>query len=146
MDGYRCGECGSAHEGTPTAFFIPYPDVYLTVPVAERERRVELTDETCFLDGRHFMLRGDLAIPVLGRDEPLVLTLWASLSRDNMKRTIDHWEDPKRIEEPRYTGWLCNALRAFPSAAHVPLFVETRPVGQRPALIVQPGDFGLGRA
>ena len=46
--GFRCEECGAIHRGSPS-FGFDRPSLYYDVPEPERDARIMLTRDTCFI-------------------------------------------------------------------------------------------------
>lgn len=44
-----------------------------------------------------FFVRGNVEIPVLDDNGPLVLTVWVSLSKTSFVRAADLWNDERRV-------------------------------------------------
>jgi len=142
-DGYICATCGKRHPGPPMEFGSDAPAPYYAIPEAERDSRCDLNSDLCVIDEEHFFIRGCLEIPVLDGNGPFVWGVWCSLSRENFKRTIAIWEVGGRESEPPHFGWLCTVLPLYPSTLHLKTQVHTRPVGERPAIELEPTDHPL---
>ena len=95
------------------------------------------------MDGKDFFVKGNLEIHIHGRDNPFVWTVWTSLSRENFKRMLDHWDDPEREKEPPYFGWLSTILPTYPDTLNLKTHVHTRAVGLRPFVELEPTDHPL---
>jgi len=67
--GFECVRCGEYHVGMPS-FGWDYPVQYLLISEQERDRRVELSSDTCIIDDQRFFVRGCLEIPVHAHEEP----------------------------------------------------------------------------
>lgn len=146
MTSYVCRSCGERHDGRPTAFAYPLPDVVHAVPADQRAARVEDSGELCVLDGRHSFIRGNLDVAVTGSEEFVRWTVWSTLSRANFERSCALWETKGREAEPAYFGWLSNGLPGYPPTLNLPLEVRTGPVGVRPTLRVRDdADHPLAR-
>jgi hypothetical protein len=72
---YICKCCGTTYDEIPLCFGNEYPDYYFSVPIEERETRVELTESLCVIDD-HFFHRGRLIIPILDFHEDLIFNVW----------------------------------------------------------------------
>ena len=87
-EGYICGTCGKFHAELPMEFAVPTLHCFsYSIPDNERESRCNLTSDLCNVD-EHFFIRGCLEIPVLDGNGPFVWGVWASLSKENFKRTV----------------------------------------------------------
>ncbi len=141
--GFICKTCGEYHPELPMEFGFDVPFLYDTVPADERDRRCDLTEDLCVIDEEHFFVRGCLEIPVVDGNGPFVWGVWASLSNENFKRTVDRWETHGRESEPPYFGWLSTRLPFYPETMNLKTHVHTRPVGQRPVIELEPTDHPL---
>lgn len=112
-------------------------------PEPERESRSTLTGDYCIIDDEEFYVRGCLEIPVLGREEPLLWGVWVSLSRANFEREQQLANDPKRLDEPPYFGWLSSRIPICPDTALLKTNVQTQAVGQRPRIELHASDHPL---
>ena len=101
---YTCRSCGESHGDLPPSLGFDAPEAWLAVPEAERERRGEISSDTCVLDGEHFFILGRLEIPVLGGPGPFVWNAWSTLSRANFERALDLWQKLGRESEPPRFG------------------------------------------
>ena len=146
MTSYVCRSCGETHDGRPTAFRYPLPDVVHAIPTEGRAARVQESGELCVLDGRHWFILGNLDVPVSGSEEFVRWTVWSTLSRENFERACSLWEAEGREAEPPYFGWLSNDIPGYPSTLNLPLEVRTGAVGVRPILHIRDdADHPLAR-
>ncbi len=104
------------YDEVPLCFGSDYPDYYYSVPADEREERIEMKESLCVVDERHFFHRGRLTIPINDYKEDLIFNVWTSISEDNFGLRMDLWEDPTRINQEPYFGWL---------QTHVPTYGDT---------------------
>lgn len=141
--GFQCTSCGQWHEDVPLAF-------HMTAPVGwsddYRDRPgYELTPDLCVIGGNEFYIHGRIEIPIRDSDDIFVWGAWSSLSQKDFELVLDAWdEDGREDRTPPLPGWLGNNLPSYetPTAA-LALGVHTRPVGQRPALVLDPTDHPL---
>ena len=91
-------------------------------------------------DATHYFLRGELPIPIIDSDiEVFAWAVWVSLSDANMKKTVQHWEDPDRATLPPMFGWLCNWLAPYdPPTTNLAVNVHTRAPGLAPLFQLDP--------
>ena len=59
---FKCDCCGTEYNEMPLCFGSEYPDYYFSVPIEEREKRIELKESLCVVDEKHFFHRGRLRI------------------------------------------------------------------------------------
>lgn len=108
-----------------------------------------LSEDFCVLEGRDFLVRAVLAIPVIGLQGDFGFGCWTSLSRANFAKYVDGFDTGEHGgehgEEGPWSGWLCNRLTGFieqPTA----VWVEPRLGGQRPLLWIQQDGHPLAVA
>ena len=126
-------------------FGAEYPDYYFSVPPEERATRVEYLDDLCVVDEKHFFIRARIEIPVIDSDEVFCWDVWTSLSEKNFLRTNELWNDPERVNELAYFGWLQTVLPGYPSTLSLKTMVHTQPIGQIPLVEVGEEDHPLTR-
>ena len=137
---FECAECGKMHEEIPM-FGWDFPAQYLTVPEAERARRVSLAESTCVIDDEWFFIRGCIEIPVRGYREPLSYNVWLSVSRDNFAR----FSAVRSVHAAgdSYFGWLCTAIPGYPDTQLLKTLVRVRSAPQRPSVQLEASDHPL---
>lgn len=143
MDSWVCSTCGQSHEGVPTGYGYDAPWTWYTVAEEERARRCSLNADYCVIDNADFFVRGCLEIPIIGRDEPFIWGVWVSLSKSNFEREQSLVNNPERIHEPSYFGWLSSRIEVYPDTAALKTNVHTRAVGTRPYIELQQTDHPL---
>lgn len=117
-------------------FGSEFPDYYFSVPPAERAKRVELTSDLCVVDEEHFFIRARIEIPVEGSLEPFCWNVWTSLSETNFIRANEVWNEPDRVNEPPYFGWLQTVIPGYADTLNIRTLVHTQPVGTIPRVEV----------
>lgn len=143
-DSYLCGSCGQIHPGLAFAFAVDAPLAWEQLAKADLGDDSVLDDELCIINGEHHFIRGLLEIPVIDVDTVFAWNVWSSLSPENFQRAIDVWDSPDRASEPPYFGWLSTDLAVvYPTTLNLALNVQTREIGQRPFLEVEPTDHPL---
>jgi hypothetical protein len=139
---FVCSCCGTRH-GMPYAFAfdkpLPWSESLLSDPTSS------ITPDLCVIEGRDFFVRGVVRIPILDGPEPsFEWGVWASLSENSYRRTVELEHSPLGQEEPPYFGWLCNELAPFyPSTLGLKTHVHTQAIGLRPLIEVEPTDHPL---
>jgi hypothetical protein len=91
----------------------------------------------------NYFIRGVLYIPIVDSDERFGYGVWSSLSEESFGRIYDLWDDPKRVEEPPYFGWLSNSITGYPDTLNLPLDVVVEQIDKRPSLVLHDGDHPL---
>lgn len=103
-------------------------------------------EEQAFLHGPNgeegWFLRGNIEIPI-DDGGTLVFTVWVSLSQEKFERAGALWDDPARVQEPPYFGWLSVSCPATPSTHNLKTNVHFRAPGQRPLIELEPTDHPL---
>jgi hypothetical protein len=138
---FECATCGKMHDEIPI-FAWDYPAQYLTIPEADRARRVALSDSTCVIDDEWFFIRGSIEIPVRGYREPLSYSVWLSVSRDSFGRFAAIPADPPTNHES-YFGWLCTAIPGYPDTQLLKTVVHVRTSLLRPCVQLEASDHPL---
>ncbi|WP_295674972.1 DUF2199 domain-containing protein [uncultured Mucilaginibacter sp.] len=109
---FTCDCCGKTYNEMPLCFGSKYPEYYFSIPEDEREQRVELAESLCVID-EHFFHRGRITIPIDDHDEDLVFNVWTTISQQNFELRNDLWNDPERVNQPPYFGWLQTAVPTY---------------------------------
>ena len=139
---FKCASCGDWHEGMPS-FGSDAPLYYYTIPEAGRDKRCELTSDTCIVDGEHFFARGCIEIPVHDVDEPFVWGAWVSLSRQSFEEFTSLLNRRKRSQHGPYFGWLSATFKIYPDAENLKTRLHLRDDGIRPYIELEPTDHPL---
>ena len=84
-------------------------------------------------------------MPIEDHEEPFVYGVWSSLSEASFRRVVELWDDPARIEEDPYFGWLSNSIPGYPETVNLPLSVITGSLELRPSFLLHDGDHPLIR-
>ncbi len=119
------------------------PFSYEIIASEERESRTLLSSDQCVIDDQYFFIRGSIEIPVIDSAEPFSWSVWVSLSEKNFCRAQELWNDPGRVKEPPYFGWLNTQLPVYPDTLSLKTLAHTRPVGIRPLIELEPTDHPL---
>lgn len=137
---YRCVTCGKFHEDFPD-LGIDKPDPWWEIAEEERGSRVELTSDTCIIDGEHHFIRGVIAIPVHEQPEPFGFGVWASQKRENYFEYVKH---PDSADIGPFFGWLCTRLACYAEdTLHLKTMARFRGGGLRPSIELEPTDHPL---
>jgi hypothetical protein len=141
---YRCATCGKSHSELPLSFAADFPDIYANMTGDERDVRATIGSDQCIIDQEWFFIRGCLEIPIIGRDEPFLWGLWASVREDVFDQISDCWEQHGR--ENLYgplKGRLGNSLKVYPETLNLKLTILIQSVGTRPLFIVEDPEHPL---
>jgi hypothetical protein len=140
---WTCSRCGSEHEGVPLDWAYDRP-IYWD---GRRNDGDWLSEDLCTwtddVGQRAYFIRGVLYVPVPETGETLGYGVWSSLSEKSFSRVYELWDDPARVEEPPYFGWLSNSLPGYPETLNLPLDVVTEQIDKRPSLVLHEGDHPL---
>ena len=142
---WKCSQCGETHDDLPLCYGAESPDVYVSIPEAERSARTELNSDLCIIDQQYYFVLGRVCIPIHGYPDPFVWLVWVSLSQPNFERSLALWETPGRESEPPYFGWLSTQLPVYPSTLNLQTSVHTMPLGERPTIIVRDAEHPLAQ-
>jgi hypothetical protein len=133
--GFVCGVCGQRHE-LPLSYSVKVPLAAGAIPVEELDTRLVITPDQCVIDGRDFYLRGRIAVPVIGLEEPFIWGVWVEVSPVHFVRSNELWAVEGRELEPGFPGWLNTQLPVFGDTFNLEVRVQTQVVGRRPHFTV----------
>ncbi|WP_434447981.1 DUF2199 domain-containing protein [Lentzea sp. E54] len=140
--GFTCTCCGQVHEGLPFAYSMHAP-VYWSPEIAENPANL-LGEEQCVIDDEHFFVRGQILLPVRDADDDFAWGVWVSLSPANFSRMAEVFDDPARVNEPPYFGWLSTVLPGYePTTFNLKTNLHTQGIGVRPLIELEPTDHPL---
>ena len=131
-----CNICGKEFDNLPMYFGAEAP-WHLMVGEAEFSSRVELTNDQCVVDGKHFFVRGHIEIPVLDAKESFIFSVWSSLSEQSFHHMDTRWDNSERVNDPPYFGWLCSSISIYPDTIGLKTSVQSRAVGIVPLLTLE---------
>jgi hypothetical protein len=131
---YKCSCCGEEYDEIPLCFGSDVPDYYYSIPPEERDKRVELTESLCVVDEEHFFHRGRMIIPIKDYKEDLIWNVWTSISKENFINRNDSWNNPDRVKEGPYFGWLQTVIPTYPETLNVKTMAYEQEVGYIPEI------------
>jgi hypothetical protein len=140
---WTCQCCGKQFNNLPLDFACKAPDHWFDIPEAERATRGKLGSDVCKIDDTYIFVRGCLEIPVVGIDDNFRWGVWVSVSKQSFKRIDELWNEQAVENEPPFFGWLCNALKPYPSTLSLKTNLHLRSGGIRPSIELQPTDHPL---
>ena len=142
---WTCHTCGEEHEGLPLDWAFDRPTYW----DGGRGPDDGLSSDLCTWtddDGTlNYFIRGVLHVPIRGGDETLRYGVWSSLSEQSLGRVLELWDDPRRVHEPPYFGWLANSLPGYPQTLNLSVDVVTAELELPPAIVLHDGDHPLAR-
>lgn len=139
---FKCRTCDEWHEGLPSPAW-DHPIQYLAVPAEERPERVQLTTDTCVIDGDQFFVRANLPIHIHHSDEALTWGIWVSLSQESFERFQELFDDEGRVVGDAFFGWLCAAIPGYPDTQLLKSYIHIQPWPNRPRVELEPTDHPL---
>jgi hypothetical protein len=145
MPGFRCITCGQFHPALPLVLGARAPAPWDAIPPADRSARTQLTSDQCIIDNVHFFLLGRLELPVLDGQNPFTWLTWVSVGAHNFERASALWHSQGRESEEPYFAWVQSALPYPRSTLELKADLITKPIGQRPLVILHETDHPLYR-
>ncbi|MGC4092940.1 MAG: DUF2199 domain-containing protein [Polyangiaceae bacterium] len=138
---WTCPICKQQSAELPRCFGASAPwSAFVTD--AEFERRVILTPDLCVVDNEHFFVRGQIKIPILGDTEPLVWSVWCSLSEESHRHMTERWETILR-DGDSYFGWLASAIPVYADTLHLKTTLHVGAPGKAPLVEIQECEHPL---
>lgn len=135
---WRCATCDELHVGLmDIAAFAPDPWPHAEEREPNDAIRLDgdfLSEDFCVLDGKHFLVRAVLEIPVHGLSEKFGFGCWSTLSRENFDKYLEGFDDGAYPDWGQWTGWLCNTLETYIGTEPQSVYVYPQPDRQRPTL------------
>jgi hypothetical protein len=131
---YQCSCCGQVYDKLPLTFGNDFPEYAFSIPTEERGARVEIKESLCVVDDKHFFHRGRLTIPIIGHDQDLVFNVWTSISEDNFFKRNNLWNNPVRINEQPYFGWLQTTVPTYGNMLNLKAIAIENEVGLIPTI------------
>ena len=141
---FTCNCCGKVYNGIPLCFGNSYPDYYYSIPRDEREERIELTESLCVIDN-HFFHRGRVIIPIIDYSEDLIFNVWTTISKENFELRNDLWNEPNRIDQDPYFGWLQTIIPTYGDTLNIKTMAYEAEVGLIPYIEVIEDNHSLLR-
>ena len=137
---FRCPVCGKLHDELPDVA-ADNPDHWWDVAEEERSRRIQLTSDTCVIDGEHYFIRGVLEVPIHDSSQPFGFGVWVSQRRENFFTYMQNFDS---AEIGPFFGWLCTRIAFYPEDT---LLLKTqahfRRGSLRPRIVLEPTDHPL---
>ena len=131
---YQCSCCGKVYDELPLCYGSDFPDYYFSVPAEEREDRIKLKESLCVVDEKHFFHRGRFTIPIIDYKENLIFNVWSSISEDKFCKRMDLWENPERINEEPYFGWLQTNVPTYGETLNIKTIALEQVIGNIPEI------------
>jgi hypothetical protein len=128
----RCHLCGKQHTDLPRAVAYRRPIHYFGVPEHERARRCQENDDLCVIDGREFLVRGVLSVPIRDAEGEFEWGCWALVAKEDFERMYQRWDDDCSHEAP-VPGRLSIEPPGYEGLYLEPVMVQLRTASERPA-------------
>lgn len=143
-----CSTCGQRHDDIPFSFAADFPDNYANLNADEREARALIGSDQCILDEKECYIRGLVELPIHGENDPFLWGVWAAMWPEDFDEVAETWETEGRENTTGpFKGRLGNRLQPYtPTTADLKLTIHIRPVGQRPAFIIDEPEHPLAIA
>jgi hypothetical protein len=93
-----------------------------------------LQPSLCVVDKEHFFHRRSLTIPIIDHTDNIIFNVWTSISEDNFVIRMDFWEDPKRLDQEPYFGWLQTIVPTYGDAIKIKTIAVEQAVGLIPEI------------
>ncbi|WAL65903.1 DUF2199 domain-containing protein [Amycolatopsis cynarae] len=141
---FRCTLCAEEHAGPPLSYGTRAP-AYWRDDLASQPGNL-LTADQCVIANEHFFIRARIVLPIVDSSDAFEWSAWVSLSPDNYQRACGLWNDPARVNERPYFGWLSTELTPYtPTTLNLKTMVHQTPVGLTPVVELEPTDHPLAR-
>jgi hypothetical protein len=146
---WKCTQCEAPHRGmidlAPNA-----PDPWHGNPAHSPNSALVLdgdflSDDFCIVEGKHFLVRCVLEIPVHGLNEKFGFGCWGSLSRSNFEAYVEHFDDGAYQGAGPWSSWLCNRFYNYIGTEPEGCWMFPQLGRQRPVLKLQNEDHPLAR-
>ena len=137
---YRCSKCGKVHDELPD-IGSDRPDHCWGIPETERGERIQLTSDTCIIDGHDYFIRGVIEIPVHDYSRSFAFGAWISLKKENFVTYQENWDSDKIGP---FFGWLCTRISYYAEDTQLlKTMAHFRTDGLRPTIELEPTQHQL---
>ncbi len=137
---FRCTTCEETHENLPD-IGVDKPDYWWGIPEDERAKRIDLTEDTCIIDNKHFFIRAVIEIPVLDYQERFGFGVWVSQKDENFYKYV---ENPDSDEIGPFFGWLSTNIDFYEKdTISLKTMAYFQGDGKRPVIEVEPSEHPL---
>lgn len=146
---WLCGTCGQPHNGMfDLAARAPDPWQGPTDYAPNGALTLDgdfLSEDFCVIDGKYFMVRCVLRIPVHGARHDMGFGCWGSLSRTNFELYVENFDVGHYEGQSHWSSWLCNQLYDYNGTDPDACWMTPQWGRQRPTLKIQDPDHPLAR-
>jgi len=146
--GIPCSTCDQIHVGV-FDLGLARPDLW---PISEGfspNSAVEVSDnfcseDFCILGGEHYFIRCLLELPIVGAGEQKFgYGVWSSLSEDNFRLYVDHFDDGDLASLGPWFGWFSNRLNGYPDTTSLKCQIHPQGDHQRPSVELEANGHPL---
>jgi hypothetical protein len=135
---YKCTTCGEVHDDLPhigSAAPAQWADRLANDPQSL------LTDDFCIIEGRDYLIRGVIEIPVHDYEDEFGWGVWVSHKKGNFEI---YRENSQSADIGPFFGWLCTAIDYYrESTLSLKTMAHYRGEGLRPLIVVGECDHPL---
>lgn len=151
---WKCYSCEEWHSGPCLDFVYEAPAYWSdgcdqsnpSEPLDTNELPDNFLDEDlCIVDGQDFFIRGLIELPIVGTTETLRWGVWGSVSKDNFKRLLSQFDDPKRVELEPMFSWLSNQISEYEDTLSLKMYAHIREPGEVPTFEIEPTNHQLSQ-
>ncbi|MDZ4322379.1 MAG: DUF2199 domain-containing protein [Phenylobacterium sp.] len=142
MASFICATCGKVHNGLAAlTFHAPAPYDWATPE--ERAGDWVLQSDFCRFKDVDFYVRCVLVLPIIGSDQTLEFGAWSTLSKTNIDRYWDTFEDADQSKLGVMFGYFANAIPGYPQTTALMCDVVPQDDRQRPLIKLHEADHPL---
>lgn len=142
MASFTCTTCGKVHDGLAAlTFHAPAP--YDWASPQERATDWVLQSDFCRFKDVDFYVRSVLVLPIIGSDQTLEFGVWSTLSKANIDRYWDSFEESDQSKLGPMFSYFANAMPGYPQTTALVCNVIPQDNRQRPLIEFQEVDHPL---
>jgi hypothetical protein len=147
-EGLMCSSCRALHKGL-LDLGADRPSVGIDNIEIESNQVLRLdgtflSEDFCVVDGKNFMIRTVLELPVLGADDvDFGYGVWSSLSRENFDRYVETFNAGDQEQLQPMFSWFMTRLHGYPDTFALKSRIHPRNGRQRPLVEIQECDNPL---
>ena len=146
---WRCKSCSREHTGLM--------DLAMSSPCVQNvEETIEdnsalrmdgnfLSEDFCVVDGKNFIIRCVLEIPITGLENPFGFGIWSSLSKENFQKYLEEFDEGISSEPQTWSSWFCSELSYFGNTFGQKAWVLPRRNRRRPLVKIMDKKSILGQ-
>jgi hypothetical protein len=137
---FKCSSCGETHDDLPD-IGDDKPYYWYTIPENERAARVQLTEDTCTIDGEDYFIRGVIHIPVHDYHRDFGFGVWVSQKKENFDQYLSA---PDSEQVGPFFGWLSSEINYYnESTLNLKTMAHFAGGGLRPRIEVEQSNHPL---